>query len=104
MRVAAQERELELRLNLIFGRTRHAQRIGALKAFGGDIDGVLQQVDFALRFHFAQRAEICVASCTWMGGSSFASLPASSISRLTQPGSAANRTDRSALRASRSGR
>ena len=55
--VAAQEGEFELRLNFVLGRAGHGQRVGALEAFGGDIDGVLQDVDFALRFHAAQVVE-----------------------------------------------
>ena len=57
VRIAAQERELELRLDLELRRTRHAQRIRALEALGRDIHRLLHQIDLPRRFHFAQRAE-----------------------------------------------
>ena len=40
--VAPQERELELRLDLVLRRAGHGQRIGALKRLGRDVDRVLQ--------------------------------------------------------------
>ena len=45
--VAAQEGEFELGLDLVFGSVGDGGRVGALEGLGGDVDGVLEDIDLA---------------------------------------------------------